>query len=75
MLMQQEWTIYKTVSQNLLFLLYLKKTQKTLKKMIKKLKERKLKKIFLIVTFTQWIHGVTVYKSLSKLVALLVNSV
>lgn len=53
MLMQQEWTIYKTVSQNLLFLLYLKKTQKTLKKMIKKLKERKLKKIFLTVTFTQ----------------------
>lgn len=40
MLKQQEWTIYKTVSQNLLFLLYLKKKQKTLKKMIKKLKEK-----------------------------------
>lgn len=58
MLMQQEWTTYKRVSQNLLLLLYLKKKKKkpnhqTLKKTIKKLKERKPGDIFLTVTFPQ----------------------
>lgn len=58
MLMQQEWTTYKRVSQNLLLLLYLKKKNKkpnhqTLKKTIKKLKERKPGDIFLTVTFPQ----------------------
>jgi len=38
------------------------------------MKERKTEKIFLIVTFPQRIQGVTIYKSLSKLVALLVTT-
>lgn len=58
MLMQQEWTTYKRVSQNLLLLLYLKKktntkNHQTLKKTIKNLKERKPGDIFLTVTFPQ----------------------